>query len=173
VFAGPILRSVTGLEPVPPVPESHTSAHPVADSDAVTDGDPVPDSDAVPVPDCDPVPNSYPVAVTAWVIAETGALVAAPTAALTLSVAGARACLGAVTRVRGRQRQSPIARRRLRAGQSALFLAAPVAAPAAELVPPTVGTVPQARPGRLCAWRARTWGGLPNADFRGVGPGQR
>jgi Major Facilitator Superfamily len=125
--------------------------------------------------------------VTAWVIAETGALVAAPTAALALSVAGARACLGAVTRVRGRQRRSLIARPRPRADQPAFFLAAPVAAPAAELVPATAklvpptaklvpataklvpatpGAVPQGRPGRLRAWRARTFGGLPNVFWR-------
>jgi Major Facilitator Superfamily len=151
--------------------------------------------------------------VTAWVIAETAALVAAPTAALTLSVAGARACLAAVNRARGRQRRSPIARPRERADQPVLLLAAPVAellpapvaellpAPVAELVPPaaelvpapaaelvpapaaapaaelvpvpaaalvpaTVGTVTQARPGRLRAWRARTWGGLPNVFWR-------
>jgi hypothetical protein len=118
--------------------------------------------------------------VTAWVIAETGALVAAPTAALTLSVAGARACLGAVTRARGRQRRSPIAQPAQRVSQPALFLAAPVAAPAAELVPMTaelvpvtaelvpmtVGTAPQARRGRVRAWRARTWGGLPDVFWR-------
>jgi MFS family permease len=131
--------------------------------------------------------------VTAWVIAETGALVAAPTAALTLGVAGARTCLGAVTRARGRQRRSPIAQPRRPvgqprqpAGQPAFFLAAPVAADAelvpataelvpaaaelvpatAELVPASVGTVPRVRPGRLRAWRARTWGGLPNVFWR-------
>jgi hypothetical protein len=132
--------------------------------------------------------------VTAWVIAETGALVAAPTAALTLGVAGARACLGAVTRARGRQRRSPITRPRERVGQPVPFLAAPVAVPAAELVPvapelvpvaaglvpvaaqlvpvaaelvPLTGSiVPLARPGRLRAWRARTWGGLPNVFWR-------
>jgi hypothetical protein len=118
--------------------------------------------------------------VTAWLIAETGALVAAPTAALTLSVAGARVCLGAVTRARGRQRRSPIAQPAQRVSQPALFLAAPVAAPLAELVPPVaelvpvaaelvpvaVGTAPQARPGRVRAWRARTWGGLPDVFWR-------
>ena len=85
--------------------------------------------------------------MTAWVIAETGALVAAPTAALALSVAGARACLGAVTRVRGRQRRSLIAQPRPRADQPAFFLAAPVAAPAAELVPATTELVPDRRAG--------------------------
>ena len=104
--------------------------------------------------------------MTAWVIAETGALVGAPIAALTLGVAGARACLGAVIRVRGRQRRSPIARPGLRAGQPALVLAAPVAAAAADLVPATAVTVLQAGPGRLRAWRARTWGGLPNVFWR-------
>jgi Major Facilitator Superfamily len=173
-FARPVPRFVTEPEPIPPVPESHTNAYPVAhpdsDSDAVTDGDPVPDGHAV--------PDSYPVAMTAWVIAETGALVAAPTAALTLSVAGVRACLGAVNRARRRQRASPIDRPHQRAGQPVLLLAAPVAelapapaaelapAPAAELVPVTFGTVPQARAGRLRAWRTRTWGGLPNVFWR-------
>jgi hypothetical protein len=156
--------------------------------------------------------------MTAWMIAETGALVAAPTAALTLGVAGARACLGAVTRARRRQRRSPIARPRQRVGEPVLLLAAPVAelvlpaadlvapvaelvlpaadlvapaaelvapaaelvapaaelvapaaelvAPAAELIPAAAFTVPHARPGRLRAWRARTWGGLPNVFWR-------
>jgi hypothetical protein len=166
--------------------------------------------------------------VTAWVIAETGALVAAPTAALTLGVAGTRACLGAVTRARGRPRQSPIPQPRQPAERTVPFLAAPVAvldaeaapvaasdtdqpvlflaapvampdtdvapvaasdtdqpvlflagpvagpdtgagpvpAPAAELVPAAVGTGPPVRPGRLRAWRTRTWGGLPNVFWR-------
>jgi MFS transporter len=138
--------------------------------------------------------------VTAWVIAETGALVAAPTAALTLGVAGVRACLGAVTRARGRQRRSPVAQPPQPVAQPAFFLSAPVAADAellpataellptaaelvpattelvpvtaelvpvtAELVPASVGTVPRARPGRLRAWRARTWGGLPSVFWR-------
>jgi Major Facilitator Superfamily len=196
VFAGPVLRSVTRPEPVPPVPQSPTSAHPATDSDpdsdpdlgsdsdsdgdsnsngdsngdsnsnGDSDGDSDSDSDGDRDRDSHGVLNSYPIAVTAWVIAETGALVAAPTAALTLSVAGARACLGAVTRVRGRQRRSPIARPRPRAGQPAFFLAAPVAAPTAEPVPAATGTVPQARPGRLRAWRGRTWGGLPKVFWR-------
>jgi hypothetical protein len=83
--------------------------------------------------------------VTAWAIAETGALVAAPTAALTLSVAGVRACLGPVARARGRQRRSPIAQPSQRADQPVLFLAAPVAElipPVAELVPPMAELVP-------------------------------
>ena len=104
--------------------------------------------------------------MTAWVIAETGAFVAAPTAALTLTVAGTRACLVAVTRARGRQRQRPIAPPRQLAGQPVMLLAAPVAAPAAELVPVTVGTMPQVRPGRLRSWRMRTWGGLPAVFWR-------
>jgi MFS family permease len=205
-FPGPVPHPVTGPEPVPPFLESHTSAHPVADADADAD------SNADAVPDSHAVLNSYPVAVTAWVIAETWALVAAPTAALTLGVAGVRACLGTGTRARGRQRRSPIARPRQPAGQPVLLLAAPVAeapaaeapaaegpaaegpaaegpaaegpaaegpaaegpaaegpaaeGPAAEPVPATTLTVPQTRPGRLRAWRARTWGGLPNVFWR-------
>ena len=132
--------------------------------------------------------------MTAWVIAETGALVAAPTAALTLGVAGARACLRAITRARGRQRWSPVAQPRPRAGQPVFLLAAPVAtaaaelvapaaelvapaaelvAPAAELVPPAAelvapaaGAVAQAHPGRPRTSRTRTWGGLPNVFWR-------
>ena len=131
--------------------------------------------------------------MTAWVIAETGALVAAPTAALTLGVAGVRACLGAVTRARGRTRSQvarpsqPVAQPSQPVVQPAFFLSAPVAAdvellpptaqllPAAtaelvpastELVPAGGGTGPRARPGRLRAWRARTWGGLPNVFWR-------
>jgi MFS family permease len=104
--------------------------------------------------------------VTAWVIAETGAYVAAPTAALTLGVAGARACLRAVTRIRGHQRRSPTALPSPRVSQPVLLLAAPVAAPAGELVPAAAGTVPQAGPGRLHAWRVRTWGGLPGVFWR-------
>src|SRR3984885_14538641 len=108
--------------------------------------------------------------MTAWVIAETGAFVVAPTAALTLTVAGTRACLVAVTRARGRQRQRqrPIAQPRQLAGQPVMLLAAPVAAPAAELVPVTVGTMPQARPGPPRSWRVRTWGGLPAVFWRVV-----
>jgi hypothetical protein len=117
--------------------------------------------------------------VTAWVIAETGALVAAPTAALTLGVAGVRACLGAATRARERRRRIPIAQPPQPAEQPAFFFAAPVAAdaellpPPAELLPATAGllparagSVPQTGPGRLRAWRARTWGGLPRVFWR-------
>ena len=115
--------------------------------------------------------------MTAWVIAETGAFVVAPTAALTLTVAGTRACLRAITRARGHQRQSTIALPRQGVGQPVFLLAAPVAAPAAELVPAaelpaaelvpvTVGTVPQARPGPPRSWRMRTWGGLPSVFWR-------
>src|ERR1700689_5817524 len=102
--------------------------------------------------------------MTAWVIAETGAFVVAPTAALTLTVAGTRACLRAVTRARGHQRQSTIALPRPGAGQPVFLLAAPVAAPAAELVPAaelpaaelapvTAGSMPQARPRPPRSWR--------------------
>jgi predicted MFS family arabinose efflux permease len=83
--------------------------------------------------------------MTAWVIAETGALVAAPTAALTLGVAGVRACLGAINRARGRQHRSPITRPPQRIGQPVLLLAAPVAElapPTAELIPATAELVP-------------------------------
>jgi predicted MFS family arabinose efflux permease len=80
--------------------------------------------------------------MTAWMIAETGAFVAAPTAALTLGVAGARACLGVITRARGRQRRSPIAEPRQRAGQPVFLLAAPVATATAELLPPTAELLP-------------------------------
>jgi predicted MFS family arabinose efflux permease len=125
--------------------------------------------------------------MTAWVIAETGALVVAPTAALTLGVAGARACLGAITRARGRQRRSPIAQPRQLGGQPVLLLAAPVATVTAELVPPTAelvpptaelvpptaelvpvaaGAVAQAHPGRPRTPRTRTWGGLPAVFWR-------
>src|ERR1700689_1939545 len=107
--------------------------------------------------------------MTAWVIAETGAFVVAPTAALTLTVAGSRACLVAVPRARGRQRQRPIAPPRQLAGQPVMLLAAPVAAPAAELVPVTVGTMPQARPGPPGPWRVRTWGGVAFGVLGGVG----
>ena len=47
-----------------------------------------------------------------------------------------------------------------------MLLAAPVAAPAAELVPVTVGTMPQARPDPPRSWRMRTWGGLPAVFWR-------
>jgi MFS family permease len=104
--------------------------------------------------------------MTAWAIAETGAFVAAPTAVLTLTVAGARACLIAVNRARARKRRSPMAPPRQPAGEPVLLLAAPVAVLEAELVPVTVGIVPQARPGRLRAWRMRTWGGLPSVFWR-------
>ena len=133
------------LDPDPdpdPHPNLDPDSHPDPDRVFLPDGEPEPVADPDRVRDGHAVPGNYPIAMTAWVIAETGALVAAPTAALTLGVAGARACLGAITRARGRQRRSPVAQTRQRAGPPVLLLAAPVATATAELVPPTAELVP-------------------------------
>ena len=141
--AGPRIASACALSGAHPDPDTDTDTEPEPDTDSDTDTEPEPDADTEPDTDTDPEPDTdrRPVAdghrqpvpvrgepvISVWVLAETGALAAAPPAGLVALVMLMRSRARPHGRTRARSRRARSHQQHI--GQPELVLAAPVAAP--------------------------------------------